>query len=663
MLPDNQPRVELISNAPLPGANPSPVNSPTAQSGSHRVRIFAIVFILGCGIGLAYTYMRPAVYRSTALLVMTAPGPGAQADLGARSEQIALQREVLTARSLMNELISRLTAADRAGETTPRSVADLREMLEVPPVGEAGALELRAEGPDPPVLPRVVNTWIDVYLAAQITSRETASDSADAELRQQSDALGRKVMVQRARLEEFRRVYDIDSIQRDENRALAKLRGLNEALNKINEEEVSAEARLSTMRRAVDEGKPVVRIEDERTLANLEERAQALREQMKDFEQRYTPAYMELNANVVAVKRNLQRVEEDIRQRRRQAQQAALAEAEQQYRGAREQSAKLRKQYDDYKRTVAEFTARFTEHEALQEELTELEQLYREVQQRLVKTEVMDEYQRPRLEVLERAFEPVRPVRPFYLRDAGISVAGAFVLGLLAVWLYVFFTRKVEQPAASQDYPFFYRILQRSQPAHQFPARQAAPVIEHAPPRELAEYEVEDLISAGDEATRALIMTLLSGLSMEEAAALCWQDLDLQSGQARIGGKTTREVALPSLLCEALAGLKSDGIAEGTNVWLDAAGSPLAGDELAALITTAAYDAGLNQPASIDGRAVCHTYLSFLVRQGVRLKDLSQVAAPIPPIELAAYGHLAPPGPGTPIDQIDRVYPIFRQST
>jgi uncharacterized protein involved in exopolysaccharide biosynthesis len=594
---------------------------------------------------------------------MTWPSPGAEVAAGARSEQVALQRQVLTSRSLLDEVLSTLSSdAVPPADPTPRSVAELQDMLAVIPVGEAGALELQAEGPDPAVLPTVVNTWIDVYLAVQNASRETASDSADAELREQSATLEQKVIAKRTQLEDFRRQYNIDSIERDENRALSKLQGLNESLNTANELEVSTESRLTAMRRAVAEGKPVVRIEDERTLANLEQRAQEMREQMKDFEQRYTPAYMELKADVQTVKRNLQRVEEAIQEKRQQAQQAALAEAEREYQGAREQAARLRTQFDEYKQTVAEFTARFAEHEALQEELTELEQLFRDVQQRLVKTEVMDEHQRPRLESLERAFEPVRPVRPLYWRDAGISVAVAFVLGMLAILLYEFFTRKAEQPAASHEFPFLYRILQRTQPAPQFPVEHPAPVLEHALPRELAESEVEDLVAAGDEATRALIMALLSGFTVEEAAALHWQDVDLPAEEAHIGGKNPRDVPLPSPLCESLAGLGSDVKTITANVWVDSEGNPLTGDDLAALITTAAYDAGLTQPAQVTGEALCHTYIAYLVRQGAGLKDLKKFTAPIPPTELVIYGRLSPPGPGVPLDQIDRVYPSFRQS-
>ena len=536
-------------------------------------------------------------------------------------------------------------------------------MLTVTPVGEAGALELWAEGPDSGVLPVVVNTWIDVYLAAQAASRETASDTADAELREQSTALEQKVAARRTKLEDFRRLYNIDSIERDENRALSKLQGLNESLNKANEAEVSAEANLSAMRKAVAEGKPVVRIEDERTLANLEQRAQEMREQMKDFEQRFTPAYMELKANVQTVKRNLQRVEQAIAEKRQQAQQAALAEAEREYEGAREQAARLRTQFDEYKQTVAEFTARFAEHTALQEELTELEQLYRDVQQRLVKTQVMDENQRPRIEVLERAFEPLRPVRPLYWRDAGISVAGAFILGLLAIWLYEFFTRKAEQPQASGDYPFLYRILQRSQqPVPQFPADKPAPVLEHTPPRELAESEVKDLVAAGDETTRALIMALLSGLSVEEATALRWQDVDLESGEAHIGGNSARDVSIPAPLREALTGLRPNFIADAESVWVDTEGNRPDWRRSHRPDNDRCLRCRSHQPVQVTGEAIRHTYIAYLVRQGVGLKDLKHLTAPIPPTELVTYGRLSPPGPGVPLDQIDRVYPLFRES-
>jgi hypothetical protein len=507
----------------------------------------------------------------------------------------------------------------------------------------------------------VVNTWVDAYLAAQASTRKTASESNDAAYRQQSAALEQKVAAKRKQLEDFRRQYDIVSMERDENRAAAKLRGLTEALNTANEQEVTAEARLRALREAVASGQPVARIDDERTLANLEQRAVALREQLQDFEQRYTPAYMALDANIKATKRNLERIEQEIELKRRQAQQAALSEAEQALGSAREAAANLRRQMEEYKQTVAAFTARFAEHEALQQDLFELEQLNREVQQRLVQTEIMDEHQLPRLEVLERAFVPERPVRPLFLRDAGISVGIAFVLGLFAVWFYEFVGRRDGQTATTESPPFFYRVIQRSRPVTELPAEQPTPALNHLPARELAESETALLLNTEDAATRVLIMTLLSGLSVEQAAKLRWEDVDLHAAQLHVGGPDARQIPLPLRLRDSLADFKPGESTADLPIWVDADGNALQVADLDAMIETAAYDAGLNRPAEVTGQALRYTYLAFLVRQGARLTDLSRIVGrPIPPTELVTYGRLSPPGPGLPIEQVERVYPLLR---
>ncbi len=62
-MPDMPPQVELISGDPYSGLNPSQVNITTPRRGPHRVRIFTIVFALSGLLGLAYTFMRPAVFH------------------------------------------------------------------------------------------------------------------------------------------------------------------------------------------------------------------------------------------------------------------------------------------------------------------------------------------------------------------------------------------------------------------------------------------------------------------------------------------------------------------------------------------------------------------------------------------------------------------------
>ncbi len=660
-MPDVPPKIELLSAEPHRGFDPPYVDNLGSGHGTHRLRVFTIVFAVVSLLWLTYTFMRPAVYRSSAVLMTESTVAGPEPEALSRRETIARQSEVLKSRSVLEKVLSAL-APGNGSHAPSTTVSDLDDMLEVVPVGEAGIVELRAEGTDRETLPLLINAWIDAYLAVQTATRQTSVDSADAALRKQEQVLQDKVLAKRAELEAFRAKHDIVSMERDENRALSRLKGLSEALNKANEQEVAAEARLNAMREAIGSGKPVVRIEDERTLANLEQRAAQLRERLKGYEQRFTPTYMALDPNVKTVQRNLADVEDQIRHHRQQAQEAALTEAEQKLVGAREATAKLREQLNEYKQTVATFTARFSEHAALQEELTELERLYREVQQRMVQTEVLDDDRLPRLTVLERAYVPEHPIRPLYLRDAAVGVAGAFVLALLSVWIYEFLTHGQKEGTVFKAGPFFYRITQRPPQGGELPAAQPTPALTHTPLRELSDPEVQALLEASDASTAALTMALLSGLSAEEAAVLRWADVDLESKHIHVHGRGARSVPLPPRLRDALVVLRPRDTAGTAPVWTDEAGDCLNAAEAAAIIESAAHDAGIHHPTEVTAASLRYTFLAFLARQGARLKDLKGIAGPIPATELVVYGRLAPPGPGVALERIERVHPALRSA-
>ena len=68
---------------------------------------------------------------------------------------------------------------------------------------------------------------------------------------------------------------------------------------------------------------------------------------------------------------------------------------------------------------------------------------------------------------------------------------------------------------------------------------------------------------------------------------------------------------------------------------------------------------GLVNPGEITPQALRHTYIAYLVRQGVRLSDLERVAGDMPPTVLAAYAAFSPPGPGTPLDSMEHDYPAL----
>jgi site-specific recombinase XerD len=97
-------------------------------------------------------------------------------------------------------------------------------------------------------------------------------------------------------------------------------------------------------------------------------------------------------------------------------------------------------------------------------------------------------------------------------------------------------------------------------------------------------------------------------------------------------------------------------------VFPDSNGDALGAGDLEALLTCAAHDAGLVNPTEVTPQVLCHTYIAYLVRQGVRLSDLESITGYMPPTVLAAYATFSPPGSGMSLDSVERDYPALKLS-
>jgi integrase len=155
---------------------------------------------------------------------------------------------------------------------------------------------------------------------------------------------------------------------------------------------------------------------------------------------------------------------------------------------------------------------------------------------------------------------------------------------------------------------------------------------------------------------------LLSGLSAEEIVALAWDQIDLEAGTLRMSGEFPRIQPLSDPLPRLLAArLAAQPQAEGT-VLRSPSGGPLPLDDVRSLVMYAAYDAGLDGADEVTLRALRHTYLVHLLRQGIRFADIGRIVGRLPQEELAAYMRLTPSQPRRPLEQIDPVLPALREA-
>lgn len=652
------------------GANFTP-----EPSKNWRLLVFAVVFVVLAGAGLIYDYTRTAEYRAGARLEIIpaeklpneASAP-VVVNRGAESGPFLTEVQLLTARPALDEVVARLRRAGFAGSLDAQNpVSALQSMISTKPIAGTQVVELWGIGERPELLPYVLNQLIEIY-QTQLSERFVDSSSeAVAQAREESVKYKTAIVAKRAELEAFRLRYGIVSRERDENELTARARGLNSAINAAEDKAITAQTRLKSLRAAVAAGKATTRAKDNPTLAAMEQRLSQAREELKQLQQRYTAAYLVREPQAVALKTKIPELEEQIKREREASAQANLAEAEQE--AAQTQAAldSLKRQLSGEKQALQSFSARLGEYNALQAQLETLEKLQGGAAERLVKIEAREGARKPRVRVIQAAALPTEPWRPNYHRDAAIVLVGALLLAWLAAWLADFLTRREAGPAVivaptAVAYPMNMPelihqptpILGSPSPAAQLPAPQQLP-------RELDQAELTAMLEAADEETHVALTALLSGVSPEELIGLTWNDIDPTAGTIKITQPALRLIVIGPEVSSSLKIMKREKTVQDSETLIGGAGGATPSlSRLEALISYAAHDAGLAQPAEITPWAVRHTYICHLVRQGIRFSELARIVGTLPAEVTAAYGASLPGAPRRPLDQIDPVIPALR---
>jgi succinoglycan biosynthesis transport protein ExoP len=661
--------------------------APTPVRPQRRGRVFAVVFAVALVAALVFTFARPAIYRSAATLLVEAPeaptrpltnlvadpveAAGAALALLAPSSSpvqlLATERQRLLSPTLLSALAAEFTdELAQVGDAGP--LAALQAMAQVDYDPATNLLDVALEGPTPALQQRLLERWLALYETSRVADTTASRGSDDEARRTQLAALEEKIAAQRARIDDFRQAHGIVSDAREDNRAAAKLKGLNEAINAAEDEEMRATARLAALERALAAGEPVTQGQDRAAIDRLEERVAALRDQVRAQGDQYTEKYAAIAPEITAARKDLAQAEADLEAMRLRATDEVIGGARTALASARDTKAGLVAQQAALRRELAAFNTRFDELRALRDELAGLEAQAAPLRERLVRAEVAAGDLAPRVSVLAPAATPARPLRPDYLRDAGLGVAAAFVLAWLATLFHEFLTRTPAGVAAPEPTPTIYSMNTQlfpppgvaalppgavaALPGQPLPGLPAPPTL---PPRELAPAEAAALLAAGDRTARLAVALGLLGVGAAELVAL--RVADLGDGQLDVG-RPPRALAVPESL-RVLIGGCVDGREPDAPLLTGADGAALTEADLAGMLTWVAHDAGLSQPAELGFETLRHTYFAWLVRQGLRLGELPRVGGALPPQLLASYAAFAPPGAGRSLEEVAQVYPAL----
>jgi polysaccharide biosynthesis transport protein len=653
---------------------PNFLPSTAEQTNRRRRRVFLGTLTVALVLSLGFTWLRPAEYRATALLEISAasesPAPrGAAGSAPESAKPFLTELQVLTSRPVLEAAAAQLArdGTDLSG-FGPDPVAGMQSRLEAIPVTSTNVVELVATWPRPELLAPLLNTIIAVYQDRLAQAFRSATSESLAQADDEVKRLEATVTAKRRNAEAFRLRNDIVSLQRDENEVLARVRNLSTSLSAASDRVAVAEGKARARSESAAAGKAAVRSRDDPTLGNLEQRASQIREEMRDLERGFTPDYLAKDPKVITQRARLAELEQQIVAQRAASQQTAIVEAQEELASAQGAAARIQNQMASSRQEAAQFNARFNEYKSRQDELGELETAYRDAVQRRAKLEASERARTPTTKVLEAAATPHQPWRPLYWRDTALSIGGSLALALLAMWLVELLNRSEPQPAVvliqPQPRALLYEatpqaLANRSVPAMSLDATEPKLLSPQTTfPRELWHDEVAALMRASDDESRLVMLLLLSGVNLDELLELRWSDVDLVRRTIRVGGESGRNIVLGETLRRILEAAPN---VTGSQLLVRSSGRPATRDSIDAQILGAAHDAAIEDAPQVTSACLRHTYLAFLVRQGIRFADLTRLVGPLPAEAVSAYSALSPAGARLGSAQVELIHTAVRE--
>jgi hypothetical protein len=169
-------------------------------------------------------------------------------------------------------------------------------------------------------------------------------------------------------------------------------------------------------------------------------------------------------------------------------------------------------------------------------------------------------------------------------------------------------------------------------------------------PRELAGAELKSLMAVADPLTAGYAALLLSGISPYELPLLHSACFDSSGDRIEVPGASRREITIGQGAWRRLE-----------PVLAEMAGSKMAVPlpELDQRLVGCAREAQLADPGSINALSLWHSYVLYLVRQGIDASALAARAGAIPPDVHGTMMHFAPPGGNRPLSSIEFIHPIL----
>lgn len=662
-------KVDYIPNMPNGGYDPIAAQE-QQKIQTKRWQVLVGTFLFVMILANLFIWTRAPEYQSQAIMHFAYTSQNAEElDYIAR-QQLSLNQKRLTSNSTLQALSTKL----REDHLIDLNVQQLRDMLSATASETGKIITLQTTGPAPDLLEDVLQQWLSLYTS--LLEREKLSNGSDEErqYQQQLAVLEQKITEQKHLVEAFSEANNIISLERNENIIPNKIKGLSNSLDEAEAQKAQALAELDSLNASLASGQQVERPTDRPSIDANRAVLQALEGELSALSERYTQQYLQRDPEVVAKQQKAKALKEELANQIADSQLLYLQDAQRNLAAAVGKVNSLQAQLADFQNQAQQFNQKLAEYRRLDDALTDLQLQAKTLNNQLVEQEVSKPFD-AKISILEPPFTPEFPVGPNYWQDTLFSIIAAILCAIAALLLFSFIVRKSSPNSGSTNFVVLPGE-QRGQPyselqgAHQaqLEARTQAlrlgeqqslePQQSHQPQQEnirlLSTDECQALYGVANKQAKVVIGSLLSGVSLTELRQITKADCMLSEAKLNITGAYARQMPLTGQLITVLDQL-CETLKDDDLLWLN----PHSVEDFNQLIINAAHDAELPYPEQLSGEVLRHTYLTYLVSQGVRLNDLEQLAGYIKPAELAKYRAVNRHGKSVDIEQANTIFPYF----
>jgi succinoglycan biosynthesis transport protein ExoP len=616
---------------------------------------FLFIFILAN----IFIWSRPSLYQSQAIMQFMAANPLDDKNPEFLQQYLEVNQQRLTSEGFLSALSENL----HANYQIDHSYLDLINMLSVTASESGNVVIIEAQGQNKEQLKPIVDSLVNSYIKNIMSENQTTNSDEVSIFKERLLNLESKIAEQRTTVENYAADNQIISLVRDENQILSKIKGLSTNFDIAEAEKNQAIANLESLNRAFQSSEVIINPEDKTSINEARSTLQLLSEELKALNDQYTPEYLARDPLIMAKQQAKAGLENNIEQQISDSQLAYLQKSQRDLETSNKKVSLINTQLVEQRQLAQTFNQQLEQYKRLSSELEDLQLQKQTLKAQLVELELTKPFE-VKISVLEPASRADFPIGPNYWRDTFFALLLSSGLALLALFIFAYIVRPTTE---KNDSPNIVVVPQYNSADPHFLTEQrykleqqkaAEPILGLANSvslRILTINECQALYTAANNQGKILMGLLFCGVSIDEIENIKNSDFATSFTQLHMGGQFNRQLNIPQEFAKLLATQCKSHQDHNTSLW----SGTMKESDLNELIINSAYDAELELPDLISLGVVRHTYIGYLVDQGVRLNELELCCGYIAPATLSHFRQAKKLAKTTPLEQVQTSYPFL----